>query len=1421
MRKGFALIEVIIATGLVLLVGAGLTTLLIRSETTARTSEAAEAATLFARTMVLQVRDAPPRWLPSRDNSTVTLTQDQIADILGRMPRVTFSSPDLYEVEVTRTSTAGGLANFAARVCVRQGRQPVCVTANFHAPASSAYVPPSEGAPTPPPSGRAVVTLSITGPDGGAADVTLSDQNGPIRTYTSYGVYTQEVTPGGVWITARNTANNRYTYLADPRSVATTLIAGTSRSISVAYTCATGAADFTVVPPRGQSLPSGTVTLQPGNTDVSRGGLVPYLPPRQYTVNARDVRSGSYTYSARVSPSSSFTVVPCQTQSLTVAYEAVTGALRVEISKPQGMSAAPQVRVTGPDPSLPRTLTETTTLQNLVPGQYGVSPQDVLDDGVRFRGTASPANPTVQAEQTATSQVAYAPVSAKLTVVLRAGGQNYPSPQVSLQGPGLNQVLTAYSTYAFSDRTPGDYTLRASPVQDGLYTYAPSPLNQTVTLVAGDRKTVTLTYGPTTGALRVSVTGLPQGATPRVFLNGNALTFDSAGQATVPYLTPGSHTLTAENVSHGGYVYAPSPANASVSVQAGSLATETITYTRLEGTVTVTVSGLPSGVAPDATLTLPNGSTRAITQSGTTTFTGMPTGRYTLTARDVTSGGITYRATVSPTSGNLANGGSLNFIVSYEAQNGILDVQISGLPSGVNANVSVTGPSGYARTLTRGERLRVPPGSYTVSAQPVTANLQTPHGALIYTFNPSPSTPQTVEVRAGATTTVGITYAKASGNVSLTVRNPSSANAQVTLTGPGGFSKAITAPPGTSTHAYDDIPAGEYTASGRDIVSGGYTYRAAPVTGTLNTGGTLSLTLSYTAATGALEVRVTAPQGMPAPTVRLLNSQGGEVGRFTGTSHTFTNLLPGTYRVAPDPVTDNAGFAYRADPVSVSVTAGQTASTSVSYVKQSAFVQVNVSGLPPGASPSVTLSGPRTVTLNAPGTVELPLGAYTVSVGTVTHGGYQYVGSASPSSFSLSVPGGQQTVNVSYQEASGTVSLQVSGLPQGASVSLTLRSVAGDPVYTRTCGNGPCNFNRIPTGTYTLTAPNYANELYDYAPTVNPTQYNLTSSGQTLRGTVTYTPTTGAVQVTVSGPPSMPSPTLTLRDSQGNAVATYRGTGTFTTGRLRPGTYTLVASPVTDGSGFAYAPSPSSVSLTVTAGQTASTSVSYVRQGGTLRLSISGLPSGATARVNISGPVNRTVSVGNTSGYDVVLPPGTYTVTPEDYRPNSIRTYKASPSTVTVTVDNGALTTASFTYTLQRGALRVAVTGLPSGASVTVTVSGPDYNRSFTSGNNTHTLRDLLPGNYTVRGSNYRSGCAIYRSTAVTATVTSGETTDAFLRYEMDDSLCEPPPPRDCDFPRICEPAPPETFRGGSQPPSPPSSPPPTPRCRFFGLICR
>jgi len=1356
MRKGFTLVEVVVAVGLVLLVGASLTSLIVRSERGARSSEAGEAAALFARTLILQAREAPPAWLPKQEGESVNLSADQIQEVLNNVPSITYTDPSLYEVRVTRVaSSQPGASQYEAQVCLKPGGEPVCVVSGFFLAASSAYVPPPDLAPTPPPSGRAVILLSISGPDGGLADVSAGS-----ATYTRYGLYTQEVSPGTVTVTARDTADGRYTYQASPRTQTATLSAGQSKSFSIAYTCVTGAADFSVVPPPGvEALPSGTVTLNPSGTDASKGGLVPYLAPGNYTVNAKSVRSGPYTYDATVYPSKTFTVSACATSDLTVAYQAVTGALRVEIDTLPGMTLSPSVQVFGPDPSLPKTLSATTTLENLVPGGYTVSPRDILDAGVRFRGQASPANPTVQAGQTTVSKVVYAPVSARLVVELREEKPGQPAPQLAVQGPGLNRSLTAYGTHTFDDLSPGDYSLKASVVQDSLYTYAPEPLNRAVSLAAGDRKTETVVYRATTGALEVRVSGLPEGAAPAVKLDGAPLAF-SGNTVVVPYLAPGAHSLTAENVSYRGYVYEPSPKSTSLSISAGQKSTATVSYTRLEGTVVVEVTGLPTGVAPSVVLTLPDGSTRSIATSGTTTFAGMPTGTYTVSAQDVNNGGVLYKAKISPTSAKLDPGGSVRFSVTYEAQNGLLQVNVSGLPSGVDAKVTVTGPGGYAQALKASQTLPVPSGTYTVSAQDVSADLSTPYGRLVYVYKPAPAT-QNVSVKAGATSVANVTYTKQSGTLVLTVDNPTGKSASVRVVGPGGFNRSLTAPAGKTSHTFSDVPVGAYTVTGTDVSANGYTYKAAPAEGNLQAGQTLSLSLVYQAATGAVKVTVAAPSGMPAPTVRLLDAGGQEVGRFTGTSYTFTNLVPGSYTVSPDPVTDTAGFAYRASAAPVKVEAGKTASVSVAYVKQSGTVTVSISGLPSGAKAQVTVSGPKTATFAASGSVELPLGNYTVSVGKVSYGGYEYLGSASPSSFSLSNPGEAKNVAVSYVEASGTVSLTVSGLPSGASVTLYLGS------YSKTCGNGTCDFTRLPLGSYTLTAPDYRDALYDYKPTASPTSYTLSNPGAVLTGTVTYQATTGAVKVTISGPSGMPSPTVRLKNASGSVVATYSATGAFTTPHLPPGTYTIEAASVQDVSGFTYVPSPQSTSVTVTAGSTASVSVSYAKLQATLTLTVSGLPPGAQARFRVSGPTTYDLNLGNTSGFSLTVPPGTYTVTAGDYV-SGVYTYRASPATRSAALSNGGSAVLSFRYSSVPGSLKIVASGLPSGASATVSVSGPNgYGNTVSATSTGTTLSNLTPGSYTATASQVSYGGDTYvpKASTLSATVSSGNTATVTFEY--------------------------------------------------------
>lgn len=82
--------------------------------------------------------------------------------------------------------------------------------------------------------------------------------------------------------------------------------------------------------------------------------------------------------------------------------------------------------------------------------------------------------------------------------------------------------------------------------------------------------------------------------------------------------------------------------------------------------------------------------------------------------------------------------------------NGVLEVGISGLPTGVAASATVTGPGSYSRLLTATTTIPdLELGTYTITASTVATNL--------VTHTPSPTT-QTVTVTAGATASGTVTY---------------------------------------------------------------------------------------------------------------------------------------------------------------------------------------------------------------------------------------------------------------------------------------------------------------------------------------------------------------------------------------------------------------------------------------------------------------------------------------------------------------------------------------------------------------------------------------------------------------------------------------------------------------------------------------
>ncbi len=121
-------------------------------------------------------------------------------------------------------------------------------------------------------------------------------------------------------------------------------------------------------------------------------------------------------------------------------------------------------------------------------------------------------------------------------------------------------------------------------------------------------------------------------------------------------------------------------------------------------------------------------------------------------------------------------------------------------------------------------------------------------------------------------------------------------------------------------------------------------------------------------------------------------------------------------------------------------------------------------------------------------------------------------------------------------------------------------------------------------------------------------------------------------------------------------------------------------------SGSTYAPTPTSQSKSVTAGTTATATITYAlvqSTTGSLAVSSLGLPSGVLASITVTGPAGYSHSVTATQTL-TGLTAGSYTVTAANVT-SSGTTYTAQPASQTVTVSGGATASATITYSSPSG----------------------------------------------------------------------------------------------------------------------------------------
>jgi hypothetical protein len=166
------------------------------------------------------------------------------------------------------------------------------------------------------------------------------------------------------------------------------------------------------------------------------------------------------------------------------------------------------------------------------------------------------------------------------------------------------------------------------------------------------------------------------------------------------------------------------------------------------GSLGVAVSGLPSGVEADVTVSGPGGYSQQVGESQT--LSGLAPGNYTIAAAGVPVGSEFYAPSPPSQSITVTSGDPSSADVAYDVANGALVVTVAGLPSGTDAAITVSGPGGYSRSVTASETLNgLAPGQYALTALPVTDGSEQ--------YSPAPSS-QTASVGASGSVSATVTY---------------------------------------------------------------------------------------------------------------------------------------------------------------------------------------------------------------------------------------------------------------------------------------------------------------------------------------------------------------------------------------------------------------------------------------------------------------------------------------------------------------------------------------------------------------------------------------------------------------------------------------------------------------------------------------
>ncbi|WP_217702907.1 carboxypeptidase regulatory-like domain-containing protein [Corynebacterium sp. Marseille-P4321] len=358
----------------------------------------------------------------------------------------------------------------------------------------------------------------------------------------------------------------------------------------------------------------------------------------------------------------------------------------------------------------------------------------------------------------------------------------------------------------------------------------------------------------------------------------------------------------------------------------------------------------------------------------------------------------------------------------------------------------------------------------------------------------------------------------------------------------------------------------------------------------------------------------------------------------------------------------------------------------------------------------------------------MPTGLTTIKVVGGVPGGYSVFGEQSKNVTTAGVSG----VNFTTTRDAGVVAGFVDGLPEGASVTVSVVNAAGDVVGKQDGVRGTYRIPGVPTGDHTVRVSGWKG--YSSSP-VEGVSVSVKKDAQETAN-FDFSRDAGVVAGFVDGLPEGATVTVSVVNAAGDVVDKRDGVrGVYEIDGLDPGDYTVR---VSGWKGYSASPVDGvPVSVKKDAQETAN--FNFSRDAGVVAGSVDGLPEGATVTVSVVNAAGDVVDKrdGVRGTYRIPgVPTGDHTV-----RVSGWKGYSSSPvNGVTVSVKKNAQETANFDFSRDAGVVAGFVDGLPEGASVTVSVvnAAGDVVGKQDGVRGTYRIPGVPTGDHTVRVSGWK-----------------------------------------------------------------------------------